>query len=514
MLDIVTDQKFFNQLRSIMIIVIFILSIFVFISPLIIEPHSVVDSSVQNPQDNLTSPLGTEENQISDTQDLMSTVLDNALLEWINSGVAPDPNVYRRSIDNQIVISVFASKSANFNAINKNMAVDSFLDLGEIGYIILGSVSTSRNLKILAESSPYLKINSDPYYDIPKDFGIENEVQTFTDGYSTPDQFIGNEEMSISQAHAMDCGGLSCNGTGVTIAIVDGGTDFGNSDLEPALALDAQGLPKSFDTEGWSLMSTPLTVGIDIPVTGNNSILLFSSVDDNTLSKLQINDPGDIKRGDLPKLNESRGWEYWHQDAQFMKPQNWVINSSWVNYNSTQAPPKFGVGVQHWQDMFTDGSSRGYFYALLLDINANGEYDSAVIDMETSAWTTYLNYVGSGGDRTPISEINPDFNFTNNKVISWFTNTERNRTAKGRDYTFAVDWNGDNVNDWSFGSMANAYNHYGYLAVNESLYGKIVNGVDPDGAGFVTLYPFGFGFSAHGTWTASMAASRGKVDYK
>jgi hypothetical protein len=448
MLDIVTDQKFFNQLRSIMIIVIFILSIFVFISPLIIEPHSVVDSSVQNPQDNLTSPLGTEENQISDTQDLMSTVLDNALLEWINSGVAPDPNVYRRSIDNQIVISVFASKSANFNAINKNMVVDSFLDLGEIGYIILGSVSTSRNLKILAESSPYLKINSDPYYDIPKDFGIENEVQTFTDGYSTPDQFIGNEEMSISQAHAMDCGGLSCNGTGVTIAIVDGGTDFGNSDLEPALALDAQGLPKSFDTEGWSLMSTPLTVGIDIPVTGNNSILLFSSVDDNTLSKLQINDPGDIERGDLPKLNESRDWEYWHQDAQFMKPQNWVINSSWVNYNSTQAPPKFGVGVQHWQDMFTDGSSRGYFYALLLDINANGEYDSAVIDMETSAWTTYLNYVGSGGDRTPISEINPDFNFTNNKVISWFTNTERNRTAKGRDYTFAVDWNGDNVNDW------------------------------------------------------------------
>ena len=196
--------------------------------------------------------------------------------------------------------------------------------------------------------------------------------------------------MFIPQANAM-----GYNGTGVTIAMVDGGTDFGSSDLTPALALDSQGLPKSFDTESWSLVATPLTVGKDIPISSDNTTLLFNKVPSSTLDKLRIN--SDV----------SQSWQFWHKDENFMAPQNWIINASWIG-QPNQAPPKFGVGVEQWKDLYTDNLYFGYFYALLLDLNHDGLYDSVVIDMQTSAWASYLRYVSGGGSVTPISNVTPD----------------------------------------------------------------------------------------------------------
>ena len=512
------ENKKIFQIKSIVIVSLFLLSSIAMVLPLIntstsvpVNSTSIIpnasnlmgQSSIVNSVPNINA-----NNQLN--YNALKSSLDPALFNWVNSSIPLNTNLYQFDSNNNPIITVFAQPGSNLQAINENMKISSFVDLGSYGYIILGSIPSVQNLIYMTESNPYIRVSSDPYANAitPKSLsGSSIQSNAYAQSPS-----ITNNGMFINQANTMNCGGASCNGTGVTIAMVDGGTDFGNSDLSSALALNSQGLPKSFDTEGWSLVATPLTVGKDIPISPNNTTLLFSKVNSTTLDKLKINDPGDVASLGHPQLDLARGWEYWHNQENFMSPRDWTINPSWID-QPNQAPPKFGVGVEQWQDIETGKNYVGYFYALLLDVNHDHMYDSVVIDMATSAWATYLKYVSDGGSVIPSQYISPDFNFSNDKVVTWETNTQRTHAATGSDYTFAIDWNGDGINDWSYGSLANAYNRYNFLPVNQTLYGKVIHGVDPLGSGFAALYPFGYGFAEHGTWTASVAVSRGLVNY-
>ena len=500
-MNFITQEKkssFFKNLLGIVIVCVFLLSSFT------VTGSSTTPTTTNNfiqtqsiPKQSINLGSATAASTLQPSLNLQNN-LDNALFNWINNSIPLNPANYRMDPNNNPIITVFALPGSNLQAINQNMAINSFVDLGMYGYIILGSANSPTNLVSMVQSNPLIKISSDPYGSyLDSLYGNTPAIQQ--NAY-TPSDFVSNDQMFIPQANAMNCGGLSCNGTGVTIAMVDGGTDFGSSDLEPAMALDSQGLPKSFDTESWSLVATPLTVGKDIPISSDNTTLLFNKVPSTTLDKLRIN--SDI----------SQSWQYWNQYENFMAPQNWIINATWIS-QPNQAPPKFGVGVEQWKDLYTDNLYYGYFYALLIDLNHDGLYDSVVIDMQTSAWASYLKYVADGGHVTPLSSITPDFNFANNKIVTWETNTAGNRTAVGKDYTFAIDWNNDGSNDWSYGSLANAYNRFGFLPVNQSTQGAIIHGVDPQGSGFASLYPYGNGFSEHGSWTASVAVSRGIVNY-
>ena len=517
-MSFINKDNYLNQIKGIFIIIAFLLSAIAMVLPLInansvnplillSEQHNQQTGSLQpNP---FSNSLSTTSGSSATRHSLLKTTLDPALFNWVNSSTPLKPSQYQFDVNNNPVITVFAQPGSNLQLINKYMHISSFVDLGSLGYIILGSILSASNLVSMTLNNPYIRVSSDPYdATIAKNLSAGNLQSNI---YSQSPS-ITNNGMFISQANNMSCGGNSCNGTGVTIAMVDGGVDFGNSDLQSALALDTQGLPTSFDSEGWSLVATPLTVGKDIPISHDNTTLLFNEVNSTTLDKLKINDPGNVAVNGQPILDLSRGWEYWHNTQDFMSPQNWKINANWIGHVG-QAPPKFGVGVEQWSDIETGQHYYGYFYALLLDTNSDGKYDSIVIDMATSAWATYLKYVADGGHAFPSSYIKPDFNFANDKVVTWENNKQRGTLATGADYTFAIDWNNDSVNDWSYGSLANAYNRYNFLPINQTLYGKIVHGVDPQGYGFAALYPFGYGFAEHGTWTSSVAVSRGLVNY-
>ena len=507
-----------NKLRFFFLLFVFFLSETAMVTPLVSTTNSVSPLQIQNLNNQIT-PLTASQLANTPTASVnLKSSLDQALFDWVNASKPLSPSLYKMDVNNNPIITVFAPPGSDLQSLNHYMNVNSFIDLGEYGLIVLGSVSSTTNLLSMVSFNPLIKVSSDPLDSYLNSLFVNSSISQPIS--NSPNQFVSQNTMGITQANAMNCGNLtvtqSCNGTGVTIAMVDGGVDFGNSDLSNASALDANGLPMSFDTEGWSLVATPLTVGKDIPISKDNTTLLFNNVPTSTLDKLQINDPGNVAVNGQPILDLSRGWEYWHNVEGFMSPQNWKINASWINQPG-QAPPKFGIGVEQWQDLYTGNIYPGYFYALLIDLDHDGQYDSVVIDMATSAWATYLKYISDGGSVTPMSQIQPDFNFANDKVVSWFTNNQRQQMglspASGSSYTFAVDWNGDGVNDWSYGSMASAYNHWNFLPINQTQNGKIIHGVDPQGSGFVALYPFGYGFSEHGTFTSSVAVSRGLVPY-
>jgi hypothetical protein len=254
------------------------------------------------------------------------------------------------------------------------------------------------------------------------------------------------------------------------------------------------GLPTSFDSEGWSLVATPLEAFEDIPVGKtlvDNDTLFLSQISSSALAKLETN------------VGE------WGDFNAFWTPKDFKINPAWVanvgnaTAGATRGAPMFGIGTQIWEDAAVP---YGYFYALVLDISGDGDYDSAVIDMHTSAWTTYMEYIWYDGEDTFMpGYTGPDWDFSNDNVVTW-------SSGVADDFVFAADWNNDGANDWSYGSMANAYNRYGFLTQTNTS-GIIVNGVAPDGSGFVALHPNNAGFGDHGTWVSSVAASRGVVNY-
>jgi hypothetical protein len=472
------------------------------------EPEGYEETDQNNP----TTPVKDYpiDDQSSELSDQLPDSLSENLKIWVETKELPEN--LKTKADGSPLITVFANRNADLKLINEAMTVDSWIDLN--GYhIIFGSIDSSESLEAMAYATKNVRILADPLLE-PYSQETINIDSEFDIGMK-PDQYIGIDEMGVNTGSA-----ASYDGTGVTIAIVDGGVDFGNSDLEPALALDANGLPSSFDTEGYSLIGTPVEISTNVPLTDGNTILAFETPSADW-SSATTNDHFGIL-----------DYNFWLSVYQFWEPKNWTVDPTWFNRDISQAPAKWGIV---WQDIdYGDAAtSWSYGYALTLDLYAPwGVYESAVIDMETSAWTTMafyiMNYEGYSFEDLFVMGLDyldfvrgwvdpsfpdPDWDFSDNKVVSWIDDTTRGAVATGSDYTFTADWNNDGINDWSYGSMANAYNRDGYLALNQALYGKIINGVDPDGAGFVALHPHGAGFGSHGTWCASMAASRGIVDY-
>lgn len=415
--------------------------------------------------------------------------LDTYLNEWLKLGIIPE-NL--KTTNGNPLVNVYASDPLDIDTVNSAMEIDSYVDLGGY-YIILGSVEDANSLDKLITSSPNLKVASNPIIEQDEpNFDELRRIDQKSLADNHPDQNNVYEDVGLWEPWSN-----GVTGEGVTIAVVDGGIDFGNSVLESNLALDDNGLPLSFDTEGWSLVATPVEVGADIPVTVDETTIQFSQANKTIISSmLMTNDPFGIG-----------SYEFWERDYGFTYPGDMGIDSTWIN-EPGQAPPMFGVGWQDWP-YGEAGISWAYFYALVLDVDADGTYESAVIDVQSSAATClglYHNPNIYNGSEAGLGEIQtPEWNFTNDKVVSWTAGGGNT----GSDFTFTADWNNDSINDWSFGSMANAYNRYGFLWQDEDLYGTIVNGVVPTGDGFVVLHPHDAGFGSHGTWAGSMAAADG-----
>ena len=240
------DKKIF-QMKSLLIVSLFLLSTFPMIIPLFQTTTTstvtpVTTSTNQIASNTPTTLSNTIPKSLPNTKVLEST-LDKALFNWVNSSTALDPSLYHFDSANHPIITVFAQPGSNLKLINNYMNVNSFVDLGSYGYVILGSVSSAQNLYSMVSTNPYIRVSSDPYISADSAQPLSyNSIQSSTD---VPSPSITNDGMFIKQANA-----AGYNGSGVTIAMVDGGADFGNSDIQSAMALDSQGLPTSFDSEG------------------------------------------------------------------------------------------------------------------------------------------------------------------------------------------------------------------------------------------------------------------------
>lgn len=482
MLNISKDKSFL-KLAGLAVLAVFLISALSLGSQVANVPEEITPIETA-PVKPVTTTAPAEESKAV-TQTDLSNILDNHLMGWRETGSFAED--VKTSKDGNPAITVFTAEPLNYEVINSAMNIESYLDLGGY-YIIMGNVESVSQLEKLTTAAPMMKVEASPLFapeevDVLSPEELEVVVSPEQDTYGV----YGQDETFVGDAYG---GGYM--GQGVTISVVDGGIDFGNSALEPNLALDSNGLPKNFDSEGWSLIATPLEVGTDIPISTDNTTIEFSEGNMTAIMEdLHVNDNFGIQ-----------AFDFWNGGYGFTAPRDFTIDPNWVGLTGDQAAPKFGVGWQDWPYGEAD-HSWAYLYALVIDVDGDGVYDSAVIDMQSSAWVNwhfYEHVYAEGALPNPAFEI-PEWDFSNDKVVSWLPGANT-----GADFTFTADWNSDGINDWSHGSMATAYNRYGYLTTDDS-YGKIVEGVDPDGAGFVALYPNAAAFGSHGTWCGSMAAS-------
>ena len=269
---------------------------------------------------------------------------------------------------------------------------------------------------------------------------------------------------------------LGITGNGVTIAIVDTGTDFTIPDLRDAVARNDLGQAISFDADGQSFALTNLTVTRfgNVLSTAGKVVSVW-----NAASYVSTN------------------------------PSQPQIEKVTLHYNYV-APNVFSKsGYYHFgllREEISDVNSGAVvdltFPVVVVDANQAGVYDTVVVDMSTA----YYNFLLQYGDN-----LNAKAAQTLNLNLTWpspqrawdvhgFADEQPHMAVPGKDLIY-FDPNNTGVPVFSAGLLAYGIDLAGYTGKNFALLPPI----DPKG-NFINVY---FDFESHGTSTASNAASRG-----
>lgn len=290
---------------------------------------------------------------------------------------------------------------------------------------------------------------------------------------------------------ATDAWELGVNGSGVSIAVIDTGVDFGSSDLGlEAIARDAEGRPLVIDADAIGLVLTPIEayvnetgyISIELPEEGLPVYLFgFITFRETGFVFLCLRDYG-CANVEFP-LEEFYVGDIRSKDGRF----------------------KFGLAAQ-----LVLLPPRGFIVytapSVLADTDGDGSYDTAVIDLSTTWYYIQTAFSILGVMEEPDEALR-DFSFADEPLLSY-----GNEIA-------ARDFNGDGVNDFSMGSLAGwVYDIWGVIEAAPFIgtldwlnawefVGTLHPGLDPDGNYFDLLYDF----HSHGTSCAHVAASRGLV---
>lgn len=397
-------------------------------SPSDVSSRDILDDSIAN---NLSKP---EFNHYQ--------FLDPELRVYIETNRIPEGI---RSYNDRVYFLMGATADVDFAALSEHMTIVQAAKLGG-GYIIQGYVTNSKALRRI-----YLR----------PDVGVVMSEKITDYRVNKPEsvikQFDMQEVMSADRVNDITGKGeftYPINGTGVTIGLVDSGTDFGVTDLSTAYAVDSSGYPTSFDGEGAGLAITNASVaksGEYLPLDKHNYAIWV---------------------GDTASWFNSRD----HFDTEDIKVG--AILSKSDTY-------KAGIAGTLSPGM---PNAVEFFLFLLTDSTTAGVYDTLYIDWETS-WnlTAIYNELDTDG---PMA----DWDFTNNNdPHKWGDGTE----------VLATDFDSDGINDFSLGCLANTNDIFDIMT------GGLVSGIDDTGAGIAFMCdPDG-----HGTSTAAAAASRGVTDY-
>ena len=272
---------------------------------------------------------------------------------------------------------------------------------------------------------------------------------------------------------------LGVTGRGVTVAIVDTGTDFVIPDLQQAVARDVMGEAISFDPDGQSFVITNLIVhregkvlrtsGLSVNV-WNAASYVQTSTSTSPIEKIKLSfDYG------APSVASKSG-----------------------DYH-------FGILRESVQDVVSSDSVTLDFPVVVVDSTVPHFYDTVFVDMSTA----YYNFL-----RQYASRLNRDASQSLGLSLRWPA-----PNASWNDHSFSdepphkvggTDFlqfkaGGDNAPNFSAGMLAFGVD----LSGTTGRYFSLLPPIDPEG-NFINVF---FDSESHGTSTASSAASRGLLKH-
>ncbi len=276
----------------------------------------------------------------------------------------------------------------------------------EIGYLYLADVGSPKELLDLTKHPGVIRVTGDVIFEIPREMendeylhslAIDKELVQFQDERV---RYI----LDADRVHEE----FGVNGSGIIVAIVDTGVDFGNPDLRQARTED--GIPISIDIDGY---------GVEI-------------------ASLDIGNVGNV----LPTAGETvvEHWRGGHY--QFTFPYDITLSDSQISQSKSGV---FRVGVFDYDD---SGLLPFYYYVpmVLVDTTSPGVYDTLYLDLSSFYGQVLLDY-----------GLNPFYlNITwgENPLIDYsIADEEPHRWGDGSE-VLARDFNGDGIPDISMGSLS------------------------------------------------------------
>jgi len=330
-------------------------------------------------------------------------------------------------------------------------------------------------------------------YNVIEDFPLDFHSKYISTNAITKVSQLGNIANS-ENVHKL----YNVTGKGVTVAVVDTGVDFSNSDVMESLARDDDNNPIMLDTDGQGLVITNSTFAANIK---NNKVYNFTNIYNlpvNASSNVYVSTKGVF----LDTFSQNGTITVYNS----FYPQ---YGTSPVLTGQIRGDMKIGAsakdfiqsksGIYHLGAIF--GSHMGKLQAVIVlvtDPNEAGVYDTITPDMSTS-WLDYTR------DKKVKSTY--DFDFTDEEPIT---------IGSGKEFLL-YDSDDDGINDYSAGTVgARVVDIYGVFSDEaeiddklNAINGTLLHAIDNDGMYFGVMNDF----YGHGTATAATIASKGKVEY-
>lgn len=340
--------------------------------------------------------------------------------------------------------------------------------------------------------------------------GLPNYVEPVPPGRFSGASIIGADRVAVD---------YGINGTGVTVAIVDTGTDFSNPDMRHAVARDGKGVPVMLDADGHGIVLTRAKYVANIDFMSGRIMDYVPPSDGrplphNATSYVFVNATGvflKTSQGKIPVYNTL--YPYFGTPVlEGVASVDWKIGNSPTDYIVSKSGV-YRFGVEFQLSVQYGVLTLVLVPVLMVDSEVPGVYDTIVPDM-SYAWHSFtVNIAGPYPNTSHLIPAKESYDFTDERPI---------RLGDGNEF-LTFDYNKDGYDDYSAGTAgARVLDIWRVMdnrtqvsvAGDGSGYGGVVSArllepMDPAGEYFGLMYDF----QGHGTSTAATVASRGGADY-